>query len=328
MVPRAVALTVGGAAAVLALVASCSGPGVSVDAIREVRVQQLAVDHVSAVLLLKGWLKIMYVKRIPGEGSCQPEFHARRLPGGGRHTWGIMSDCTGFDYTIAADGSGQGTMTFPDGGVEQISWTAPVWEGQLHRVDIIKVVPDGTTLEFTNTADYSQQGVPTSMIGSATLIDGRSMRFALHRQTQVNDRLRLDLPDGSVLEVTIPLTSVEHAVHWPVFDPGGVGAFVAAAGERIDFAVSGAGEGWERWVFTADGGVRGEFTLTPGFAGNGTVTRGGVAIGALRWPQDGFGTLDLIDAGSAEITPTAAARDFQIDSWVANLAAMGPAPMY
>lgn len=328
MMPKAPALALCAAVVAVALTASCSGPGVAVATIQQVGLQALAADHVSAVLLLRGWLKIMYWRNIPGAGQCAQELHSGRLPGGGRHSWGTMSDCTTFDYNIAADGSGQGTMTFPDGGVEQVTWTAPVWVGQVHSVDIVKSLPDGTTLDFTNSADYSQPLVATSFVGAATLPDGRAMDFELYRRPLDEDLLRLVLPDGSALQVNVPLTSVEYALHWPVFNPGGAGSFTAAGGERLDFGISGAGDGWERWVFTTADGVTGEFNLTDGLAGNGSLTRNGAVVGALRWFEDGFGMLDLVDAGSAEITPSAAARDFQIDRWVANLAAMGPAPMY
>lgn len=314
--------------AMVLLTGGCSGPGVAVNAIQQADLRALAADHVSAVLLLKGWLRIMYVKNAPGGGECEQQINRQRLPGGVVHLWGTMSDCTQFDYTVQADGSGVGLLVWPDGGVEELTWTPPVWNGLVHTVDIDRVLPDGTRLDFSNTADFGQAGTPSSMVGEVTLADGRSMDFALHRLTMGDDRLRLQMPDGSVLDATIPTTAVEYAVHWPIFSPGGSGWFSGAAGDRLDFTFSGESEGWDRWVATAADGTRGEFELGEGLAGNGNLTRNGQVLGALRWFVDGLGTLDLLDAGSAEVAPSAAARDFQIDRWVSNIAAMGPAPMY
>ena len=79
---------------------------------------------------------------------------------------------------------------------------------------------------------------------------------------------------------------------------------------------------------TGPGGIEGTFTLDEGFAGIGRLERDGHLAAAFRWQSGGAGVLDILGAGSAEITPSGAACDFQVDRWIATVAAMGPAPTY
>ncbi len=79
---------------------------------------------------------------------------------------------------------------------------------------------------------------------------------------------------------------------------------------------------------TGPGGAQGTFALGEDFEGTGRLERDGQVAGALRWQPNGDGTLDVVGAGSAEVTPSAAARDFQVDRWIATIAAMGPMPIY
>jgi hypothetical protein len=51
-------------------------------------------------------------------------------------------------------------------------------------------------------------------------------------------------------------------------------------------------------------------------------------VAALDWDADGAGQLTPLGASSTEAGPAAAARDFQIDQWIRNIAALGPSPMY
>ena len=62
----------------------------------------------------------------------------------------------------------------------------------------------------------------------------------------------------------------------------------------------------------AQDATRGTFSLAAGLSGNGQLRRGTTPIGALRWSATGEGSLDLLGASHAEVTPSAAARDFQL----------------
>ena len=109
---------------------------------------------------------------------------------------------------------------------------------------------------------------------------------------------------------------------------GAEGRFTSAAGEQQTFLVAGQHQVWDRWDFTTPEGTSGSFTLGGDFRGGGLITRGDRTVGALNWPATGDGYLSLLDTGTSAISPSSAARDFQIDRWVSSIAALGPAPFY
>lgn len=323
----AAALAFAGILAAVLFSAGCSGPGVTAASVRGASVQEIAADHLSAVLLVKSWFKILYQKAGEG-GDCEPTFNFEDLPDGSFRMWGTNSDCSEYDWTIHLDESGTGTLTSPDGSSVTMTWGVPVWVGGVVTQDVEEAYGDGARIAYTIIADFDAPGTPQTWDGTATLPDGRAMTFLLNRVDEVEDRLTLALPDGSELEVRVPLTWAPGAPFWPVFSKGANGTFTAPSTNKLDFQLSAEGERWDRWRFASSDGYEGAFTLGEDLDGSGQLTEGGRIVAALRWHATGLGTLDLLAAGSAEVTPSAAARDFQIDQWVATVAAMGPAPMY
>jgi hypothetical protein len=130
------------------------------------------------------------------------------------------------------------------------------------------------------------------------------------------------------LNARIPVEAVEGAAFWPRFEEGAIGAYRSGKGAHLDFTVNGRDDIWDTWTLAAADGTNGIFTLGDQFAGSGTLSRDGTPIGALRWPELGAGALDLVAAGTTAVGPSAAARDFQMDRWISNIAAMGPMPVY
>ena len=156
------------------------------------------------------------------------------------------------------------------------------------------------------------------------------MTFHLDRVQGGRDRLTLTLPDGAVMAFEVPLIDGLN-YYWPAFSRGASGTYKRAGGPTLQFALTGT-ERWNQWALTAPDGTEGAFTLDADLLGQGQLTRAGVTLGALRWwtEIDGkwTGSLNLLGSGQQSVTPSAAARDFQINRWIANGAAMGPSPMY
>ncbi len=327
MTRTATALALAGILAAVLFSAGCSGPGVTAASVRGASVQEVAADHLSAVLLVKSWFKILYQKQTEG-GDCEPTFNFEDLPDGSFRMWGTNSDCSEYDWIIRPDESGTGTLRWADGSSLTMTWGVPVWVGGVVTQDVEEVYGDGARIAYTVTADFDAAGTPQTWDGTATLPDGRAMTFLLKRVDEVEDDLTLALPDGSQLEVRLALTWAPGAPFWPVFSEGANGTFTAPSGNRLDFQLSAEGERWDRWRFASSDGYEGAFTLGQDMDGSGQLTKGGRIVGALRWLPTGSGTLELVAAASAEVVPSAAARDFQIDQWVSTVAAMGPAPMY
>jgi len=309
-----------------ALVAvGCSGPGVTIATIQSADLQDIAADNVSAVLLARSWINVLYDQDIKG-GPCQRDSDWEVLSDGSAHTWGTNSDCSTYDYVDTIVNGGHGTILYPDGTSSHITWSLPRRDGPHVAQDIFNELSDGTQLDFTygteRDSDISQR------VGSAILTDGRKMDFVLTHDRAGLDVLALDLPDGSAMQLRTPFTGRGRDPLLPDFGTGATGTFTPPAGQPLDFAIDGTADRGEIWNVSAPDGTEGRFTLGDDFTGSGQITRDGQLQGALRWQASGDGTLDLLAAGSAEVTPSAAARDFQVDRWINTVAAMGPMPRY
>jgi hypothetical protein len=235
-----------------------------------------------------------------------------------------MSDCSTSDVLLLADLSGSRTTHHADGTESTVTWGPPRQRGGWTTQEFHQTLADGATLDYQRGfKGHSSQAVQRHARGAATLSDGRAMQWDL-ASVRTRDALTLSLPDGSSLAVQVPLTDWQ-----PQFAPGAPGTYTSAAGRQLSFTVgSSTGSWWETWDLEAEGEWAGRFTLTGGFAGEGLLRRAGEPVAFLRWPEGGDGTLLPITAAASDAVPSAAARAFQIDHWIANAAELGPMPLY
>ncbi len=328
------ALLTVGALAVVLVMTGCSGAGVAARDVRGDAVRTTAEDHLSAVTLLKGWLRILHVREeVPAAGvdtcaSCEPTLDMEFYEDGSYRMWGTNSDCSIVDLTYAADESGFGTFAWPDGKSVDMVWDAPEYEGQKTIQQMQETFADGTRLTYIYTIDFEPLDAPQTMDGTATLPDGREMDFGLRRTQEGEDHLRLWLPDDASLDAHISVQSAGGALFWPRFEEGAAGVYLSGAGNRLDFTLEGSNDRWDFWAFDAADGTQGAFALDGVFGGMGQLMHDGSVLGALRWPETCLGVLDLVTSGASDVAPSAAARAFQMDQWIANVAVMGPMPVY
>jgi len=316
------------AAAIVAasIAAGCSGAGISATEARGGDIDALAADHLTAVVLVRSWLNALHTK--PGEDDgCEQEYHSERLPGGSTRIWGTNSDCSTYEYTVLPDGSGQGALTLADGTAIAETWGIVVWDGNIATRDITKEFGDGFRLDYAWTGDYSRAWLTVTWEGDAILPDGRAAEFAVVQRGGDREEVTLDLPDGARCDFRVPLTLEGTDQFVPDYTRQITGHYVSAAGQRHDFTLDGWDGRWVTWQMAADG-IAGEFTIGEDYAGDGQVSQDGRLAGALRWDADGAGVLELLLAGAAEVGPSGAALDFQIDRWIATVALLGPMPMY
>ena len=284
---------------------------------------------------MKSWFKILH-QRQAGGGACSLAFDTEFLPDASIRYFGTLSDCTTFDYVFHPPdySGGEGTRIRPNGEVVTSTWTAVAWAGLSATQDIEEEHWDAARvtrlarLDYSLSVDFGAPGFPQTWDGSLVLPDARSMRFVLNRSQEVEDHLQITLANGSQLEVRAPLEAVTGTLFWPVFSQGANGVFRPPSGRQLGFTITGGQDVWDRWEFTSSDGIEGGFTLDVDFGGSGLLVREDGVIGALRWMPDGSGTLEPVAAEAADVAPSAAARDFQIDRWVSTIAAMGPGPMF
>jgi len=307
------------------LLAGCSGTGAPPADVRGASVQTLASDQVSAASLMRDWLKQLYVKRgplVPGE------VHNHE----GDHYWGVTATGAVYDYHMADDGSGSGTWTYPGDLVETDTWTAGTFNAAYTRVfqDAVMEFSNGFKMQVHWMMDLTSPYAAQTYKGKATVPSGQTMNFVWQRDDR-RDAVSITLPDHSNLKFGGPLTAVVGAASWPVFERGLTGTYTNAGGVAMGLKLTGssATEQWTTWEMTAAEGMTASFALTPGLAtATGELRQNGAVAGNLRWDEARVGTLDLLGAGSQAVSPTAAARDFQMDRWVANSSWLAPIPSY
>jgi hypothetical protein len=317
------------AAILLAAVLGCSGSGAPAAKVRGDALTSSAADHLSALVLVRSWFHILALEAAGSDedaGSVEPHYDIEFGEDGSMHIWGNMSDGSTFDYLQAADGSGSGWRKLTDGKRTDITWTAPVDDGTHLQQSITETFWDGTSLSYTNDVGY---GLPTQVItydGTARLSDSRQMAFKYVDTEPISQAVELTLPDGSSLQLSVPMRLLPEGGMAPDYATGATGEFAAPDGTTQTFTMTGASDTWDRWQFSGADGLTGDFSLSSDMSGSGQILKNGTLAAALRWPQSAAGTLDIVAASSVEVNPSAAARDFQLDRWISRIGAMGPSP--
>jgi hypothetical protein len=310
------------------LLAGCSGSGAPPAEVRGASVQTLASDQVSAAMLFAAWSGMLYVQTA-GQASVPVRTN---MPDGSLRFTGTNSDGSVYQYFVlhpfVESSPGRGTITWPDGTTYRTEWEAAVWENGGNRsVDHLRdTFPNGASMECQIVANYAAH-VQSLWEGTARAATGRTMQFHLDRLQEERDQLTLNLPDGATMQIEVPLTGVFGAAYWPRFADGATGTYKAAGGPALQISLAGT-DRWTQWKLTAPDGTTGAFALDANMLGQGQLTRAGQTLAALGWDAEWLGTLGLLGAGQQQVAPSAAARDFQINRWVGNAAAMGPMPMY
>jgi hypothetical protein len=286
--------------------------------------QKTASDQLSAASLLHDWLKQLYVS--PTDHSPNEVHHHE-----GDHYWGIDSRGAAYDYHQALDGSGSGTWNLLNGLVQTDTWTAAAFNAShtMISLDATMAFSNGFTLQYHWTMNLTSALSPQTYTGTASLPSGQTMDFLWTRNPQ-RDTVDMTLPDASRLKFAVPLTHIQGAPFWPVFEQGLTGTYTAADGavQHLKLTGSSAEGRWDTWAMTGDGGVQATFSLSAGLAGTGQLRQDGLVVGNLSWTEAMAGALDQIGPGSSPVWPSAAARDFQMNQWVANSAWLSPVPQY
>ena len=308
----------------------CSGAGTTPAQVAGGPVQALATDNLSAYVLVSSWASILYPPPA-GAGQCEEVINPpKTLPDGSTEVTGTLTDCGAFDRIETKDKSGHESIKWPNGTSDYTSWSAPVHNGNKVTQQLDEMTPRGAHLKYASIITYGAPGTPRLYQGTVTLPDLKIMRFAWKRTNEVADHVTLDLPDGSALEFRVPLVRRNYQANQPGYTRGAQGSFTDAAGATLKFQLTATGNKWTQWQFTTPGGAAGSFSLANGLSGGGAgqLTQGGRMVGSLNWLAGGAGSLSLLGTGAWQVTPSAAAIDFETDRWLGNTALLGPAPEY
>ncbi len=320
------------------LLCGCSGVGVPPEEVRGGSIQAAAGDHLSAALLVRSWLNVLYgsggasaaASRREPVGSTSFDFEV--LPDGTLHAWGALEDGSVFDQWSYPSGAGSWRQDWPDHTSMTSEWDAPTVTDISYAVSVREKRRDGTRLDYAYCMTFGLDGDTHRWDGEAILSDLRRMHYSVLRSSD-EDQVVVALADGSDLNMRVPIGYVQTVGLELDYAEGLAGAFRAADGATQTFRVTGERGTWTQWEFAGSGGVDGRFVLGENLAGSGQLLQGGTVVGAFRWqaeagrvPPTFMGVLDLFSVAAPAVAPSAAARDFQIDRWVSSISELGPHP--
>ena len=311
-------------AALWVALSGCSGSGRKFES--GANLSALASNQASAAMFARRWLTVMY-RDSPSAGppQCPPSLEHEPTPEGLIIRIG-NTDCSTGEYLQRFDGSGEGTVTYPDGSTETLWWDARV-----------EVGPNETVRHQGQTFCDGTEWVFDFRVNSETLInanegyfrlpppDGRILDYAAtHDQISGLHTLELQPDDGSHMTMRI-----QEADEMP--DPAVpiVGTFQGPEGRSLSYEIV-RGEGtplvWTEWRSTTPEGLRGQYALGDEFAGYGPVEEGGETLGLLSWTSAGTAAFDRTGGGVLTGQASAASLDFLVDQWVYRLGQLGPTP--
>ncbi len=316
-----------------ALVQGCSGTGSPAVPKPLQALITTANNQVTAALLTRRWFVILYPYYPPAEpGTCKTSW--KPLPPQPGDPPGSLrlefheSDCAVVTVFQLKDGSGNQTTRLPDGHEKYMTFGPIRYEGSWAKQDLEETYWDGAKLQCEIGGDHASPRFDGYQMGSLALPDGRVTKFTHHRNLDL-DTVELQPSAGDHLSVQVPLTKNADRYYVPIFSQGAPGTYADPQGAQCTFKVTGVdNSGWNRWELTAPGGFTGAFTLAADFSGSGLITHNGQVAAYLSWLPTGMGRLDPTMAEAVGVTASAAARDFQLDGWIRNIAALGPCPQY
>jgi hypothetical protein len=316
-------------AGALVALAGCSGSGLSPGVITGTTVQSLAADHMTAVQLLRSWLRVMYPPGPSGSGGAPSLTYVQVDPDTAR-IYGTDGFGRPMDITCRTDGSGFGSYYTAPGMEVSGTWGPWIWlSGTVLAQDIVYQYPD-LRMEFRATNDFDLPGHPGAASslqeGTATNSGGDQLTFRWFNNGVNQDEITVNLPAEHVtVELTVPAVCPEN--RWEP-EPGqpAVGTMQTPGG-RTQLRLETAGGCWRKWTMLGPDGTTGTFSLGENMSGSGQLVKNGVLQGALNWSDQMVGRLDLTSLESIEVTPLAAARDLAMDKWISSIAGLTPGAM-
>jgi len=323
---RLTALGVLTAAVVMAaMLAGCSGSGVTVTDLRGGPVYAASQDQMTAIQLLKSWFAVIYPLASPPPTHQRVE-HTEQVDADTVRVWGTDIWGRAFDILRHDDGEGSGTWFDAYGKPVAAQWDAPVYLDKDTTQTHVVYHFDGMTMDSITITHYRlYQLAATEEDGTATLADGRVLHYRFEDDAKGLHRLKLDLlSEGLTLQIEIPVAWVRN-LGWRPLDSSVVTGTVVGRQGSLSLRLTGARLTWRKLEITAASGVTGTYALQGrSLVGSGQLSEGGNLVGTLGWGDDLVGRLELSSVRWVEVTPVAAARDLAVDRWISALAGLAP----
>jgi len=287
-------------------------------------------NQMAAGLYLLQWSQIIWGLASSQTGTQDPVFGDPVFnPDGTMSQSYTGPDGTTTVMTFMLDGTMRLDVTYADGGTQTVVQGVPEFDG-ISRTTIPWEVTagDGMVVRYSSVTDdqgtlFDWNDDTTQLLGTAQLPDDLTQEFDA---LTANNRTRLTSrqSDGSVFTLDVPLSPWDPTR--PDFSQPATGTY-SHGGLTVSFeltATDDAPNRWARMVSTAPGGVGGEVSLGPDFAGAGRVTRDGQLIAVPSWLPDGDADVSWVSAESSETAPAGAVLDYLAHRWQTLAALFAP----
>jgi hypothetical protein len=321
------------------LLGGCGGAGKPAAQVASASLEQIAQDHLTAVLLVRTWTRILYIFSPPEQASDTTyEYWDPPQNTQAKHAHITYPSGAVDDIYWNQDGSGHATYV-KNGQTSTFTWGVPVVVDtppptHTQAVTITETYPDGLTLNYVAFTDLTDANIAIQdKQGTMTLPGNRVLQFHYHSANGIfagTDDYTLQLPNGGAsLHVTVPTVyDFDLGAYVPAPQSQLHGVLTPSGIQPGQIQVTGASGVWGAWNYTTADGTKGTFNLGTDMAGGGNFVRDGSVVGVLNWDGNIVGTLSQTGVGSEEVNPAAAARDFEVDRWLAGVSRLSPAPAF
>ena len=306
----------------------CSGGGRAFQS--DTALNAFVADQATAALFAKRWLRILYPAAPTEAPQCDPDVgQLEPVPEG--YIWRFRnSDCSEGDYLLRSDGSGEGTVTYPDGTRMTEKWDAPTSVGPDEQIQHNELTyRDGAQQKLTGWVNYATNA--SSEEGTFTLPPPQrgTLAYSWSLDYYVNGLRTLELKPKDKSRLTMQIREGNDVEQGPAENVPVQGTYHDPQGRALEFSLTrapGLPLTWNQWHATTPAGLEATCRLGNQFVAYGEVREAGEALGLLSWTKDGAAS--LIQTGGGELTgqPSAAALDFIVDQWVQRLGQYGPNP--
>jgi hypothetical protein len=324
------------AAVGMAAVTGCSGGGGSGG--RAVATQTVAADHVASVLLVRGWVSVIYNRELYGPPGCQPAVSPSVPHPDGSVTRAYNNaDCSSAEVRVNRDGSKLIQMVTEDGNRQTIRSKPDSPASQAAGENTTHQFADGTVVGYQTLIDprntpgnFADDHVRAE--GQFVPLKGSRQQFEFEREPgggPLVDQLRSRTTGGGSLDMQFPVT-LRPSSGTDLFTSGPLeprldmsraiqGSYRSPSGTRIGFKMEGF-----RWTLTASNGITGSFQLQQGLEGAGNLSQNGQLVATVAWDREGKGMVTVLSGDVWTVGPSAAALEFLNHRWRLLLPSLGP----
>lgn len=313
--------------------------------------------QVAAAMFVQQWAEILWglmrsqIGTVPPVWNLPPVFDPGPPPT--LTSTGTSPDGTTWRIVLnLVDGSAQVDIVYPDGTGQTITQSPTVFAPGPPPTFYPTLTNDWTVasagLSVAYTTVVTDPNTPwtamddtTDMQGSSTLAGGITQDFIVVLAPGLAT-INSDQSDGSQFSMNVPLVwkNIPNPNFPPIPPPTLFSGYYpdnsvpttgsySGPGFNINFTLNSTAADPNRWAAMASdfgGGLTGDFSLEPDFAGDGQLMRGAQVEALMSWDRMGVTSVSFLTGETSATSPAGAAQDFLLHRWQTLTSLQFPAP--